>query len=720
MSSSNLFNDIFPTRIGVDNRQIFRIRVLKICDQLYSFGQLSEKQKEDVSQLLRSIPKDLRNIGDFGEILKLPLTMGDAPICHLINWMPKKGAKEISILKAFVFIAAICWQDKQDLDGTETTIADACRVVRQSEDTIGQEVLQLLNFSEGFAELCHSIEGQKENLNKESKLAKRLARLFTLLNAYHTDRQYIVQNDDTDVETELVFQEVTMSDDGDILEELKEVFKSGSGFSQEDIEEERCAEIYLRSNRDNQNESNFSLAQTRYQEKGIIHAYIRQNVPSPCDLNNMTQDEAEVLFKFWLYKIYSHDIGAFFLMLSLLLGQKISGLYENIKSSYLLDSGQLVWSLSLQLPTHDLSDVALEKSNEHTDEIKLVLPSFLSFEFSRARACKLELNEVKQKVSSCLQESNRAFKIKVAEGKIARHAYNYYLWSGEDEAVAAILTNRSPTNCSQLFYSAFDKAMLNPPFRKYLQNYFSYARPDERLYDLHVFTGPTGTYIRPKKEEVAELISTLYRAIDKHHNCKSFHNALIIYMWVVMALYTSHRPVNSPFDLFSDLANESAFIWMCDKFSKKELTFRLVSKSEWIKRNIERYYDHLKYIKIQCQNNKAVADYIDEANESKAPFFFAFRDGKPIEVSPKWLAEQLDEIWPFPLNFPRHVSRGTLQTRKVLPEQMDAFMGHGTLGKNPLGQYSGFSVSDLSNVTREIENSLEELKIKDIPVWRVK
>jgi hypothetical protein len=51
---------------------------------------------------------------------------------------------------------------------------------------------------------------------------------------------------------------------------------------------------------------------------------------------------------------------------------------------------------------------------------------------------------------------------------------------------------------------------------------------------------------------------------------------------------------------------------------------------------------------------------------------------------------------------------------------MDAFMGHGTVGKDPLGQYSGFSLSDLSNITREIEDSLEELKIKDILVWRVK
>ncbi|WP_417783999.1 hypothetical protein [Terasakiella pusilla] len=483
MTSSNLFNDFFPSSLEVDKRQFFKIRVLKICDQLFSSGQLTEKQKDDVSHLLRSIPKDLRNEGDAERGLKIPLTMGEAPICHLINWMPKKGDKEISPLKAFVFIAAICWQDEQDLDGTETTIADACRVVRQSEDGTGREVLQLLNFSGGFERLCHSIEQQKGKLNKES---------------------------------------------------------------------------------------------------------------------------------------------------------------------------------------------------------------------------------------------NQALKTKATEIKTSKHAYNYYLWSGEDEAVAAILTNRSPTNCTQLYYSSFDEAKLNTPFRTYLQKFFSYALPNEWLYELIVFSGPTGTHIRPKKEEIAKLLSILYLAMEKHHNYQSFHNALIVYMWIVMALYTSHRPVNSPFDLFSDLANESAFIWMCDKFSKKELTFRLVPKSKWIKRNIKRYSDHLKYIKIQCQSNKAVAAYIDEANENKAPFFFAFRDGKPIGVSPKWLAEQLDEIWPFPLNFPRHVSRGTLQTRKVLPEQMDAFMGHGTVGKDPLGQYSGFSLSDLSNITREIEDSLEELKIKDIPVWRVK
>jgi hypothetical protein len=720
MTSSNLFDDIFPNSIEVNKRQFFKIRVLKICDQLFSSGQLTEKQKDDVSHLLRSIPKDLRNEGDAERDLKIPLTMGEAPICHLINWMPKKSGKEISLLKAFVFIAAICWQDEQDLDGTETTIADACRVVRQSEDGTGQEVLQLLSFSGGFERLCHSIEQQKGKLNKESKLAKRLTKLFTLLNAYHSERSYIEQNDDTDIETELVLQDVILGDDGYSLKELKEIFKSGSGLSQEDFEEERCAEIYLRSNPTSQNESNFNLAQTRYREKGVIHAYIRQNIPSPCDLNNMTQDEAEVLFKFWLNKIYSQDIGALFLMLSLLLGQNAAELYEGLNSSYLLDGGELVWTLSPELPTHNLSDVALEKSNEHITEIELVLPSFLSCVVLGRRSSKIDLSEVKKEVRRCLKESNQAFKTKVTEVKISKHAYNYYLWSGEDEAVAAILTNRSPTNCTQLYYSSFDEVKLNTPFRTYLQKYFSYALPNEWLYELIVFSGPTGTHIRPKKEEIAKLLSILYLAMEKHHNYQSFHNALIVYMWIVMALYTSHRPVNSPFDLFSDLANESAFIWMCDKFSKKELTFRLVPKSKWIKRNIKRYSDHLKYIKIQCQNNKAVAAYIDKANENKAPFFFAFRDGKPIDVSPKWLAEQLDEIWPFPLNFPRHVSRGTLQTRKVLPEQMDAFMGHGTVGKDPLGQYSGFSLSDLSNITREIEDSLEELKIKDILVWRVK
>jgi hypothetical protein len=70
-------------------------------------------------------------------------------------------------------------------------------------------------------------------------------------------------------------------------------------------------------------------------------------------------------------------------------------------------------------------------------------------------------------------------------------------------------------------------------------------------------------------------------------------------------------------------------------------------------------------------------------------------------VAPKRLDQELQAIWPLPLNWGRHVQRSALT--KLPSDLVDAFMGHSDPGAEPFGPQSGLGLHDLSSLRDKLE-----------------
>jgi hypothetical protein len=74
----------------------------------------------------------------------------------------------------------------------------------------------------------------------------------------------------------------------------------------------------------------------------------------------------------------------------------------------------------------------------------------------------------------------------------------------------------------------------------------------------------------------------------------------------------------------------------------------------------------------------------------------------------------LRDVFPLPLNWPRHILRSALVARKAVSQVIDAAFGHGHLGEDGFGPGSGLSIDDLRTLSRQIEELLQSWSVIEV------
>ncbi|MGH8372854.1 MAG: hypothetical protein ACRETO_08985 [Gammaproteobacteria bacterium] len=101
----------------------------------------------------------------------------------------------------------------------------------------------------------------------------------------------------------------------------------------------------------------------------------------------------------------------------------------------------------------------------------------------------------------------------------------------------------------------------------------------------------------------------------------------------------------------------------------------------------------LRQFRSYSEHRSAFLKFMDDHELHIMPetWLFYMENGRAVPVTPGRLAGYLGSDYPFPLNAQRHYLRTRLRELGVAGTFVDALLGHGALGEEPYGRYSGIS-----------------------------
>ena len=196
------------------------------------------------------------------------------------------------------------------------------------------------------------------------------------------------------------------------------------------------------------------------------------------------------------------------------------------------------------------------------------------------------------------------------------------------------------------------------------------------------------------------------------------HNHYALYTYLVLSFATAQRPVRQSFESFRDFCEETSTFFIQDKDSPGHPTPRFVPAPPLAAEQLQHYRQYLTYLRKRLGGNRRQQRYVDAAIAGDAPFLFVFEDGAqrdPEPLSPGELDRLLADIAPLHLGWPRHFLRTHLIGRGVHDEVMQAFLGHGEMGQEPMARYSGLSMADLQDAAARVGQLAHDLGIRPLP-----
>ncbi|MDK8465670.1 hypothetical protein [Marinobacter sp. SS13-12] len=167
-----------------------------------------------------------------------------------------------------------------------------------------------------------------------------------------------------------------------------------------------------------------------------------------------------------------------------------------------------------------------------------------------------------------------------------------------------------------------------------------------------------------------------------------FHNSFTSYCVMMTLFGTGYRAVKDPIEDRRFLKLAPAFpawptLLIVDKTTDGYGHGRTVALADILVEQLTAYERHTEIVK-----SRSLALGLPQA--STGFFFYLTEDGRPERLTPTSLSAALS--WAYrnlPLNLNRHYLRAGLRRKQIPGPAVDRFMGHWTLGQEPMGRFSG-------------------------------
>ncbi|MCY4497666.1 MAG: site-specific integrase, partial [Rhodospirillaceae bacterium] len=182
------------------------------------------------------------------------------------------------------------------------------------------------------------------------------------------------------------------------------------------------------------------------------------------------------------------------------------------------------------------------------------------------------------------------------------------------------------------------------------------------------------------------------------------HNHYAAYTFLLLSMATGIRPVRQPFETFDDFCEETGVFYLQDKDTGGTESPRYVVGADFGIKQLDYYRSYLSRL-IMHLEDEGQCHYIEGALNGDAPFLFTLDDDRsvPAPLVPKRVSEILGQRLPMDLYATRHLLRTELVDRGVHDDVVQAFMGHGEMGREPFARYSALSMKDLQFASRKID-----------------
>lgn len=260
------------------------------------------------------------------------------------------------------------------------------------------------------------------------------------------------------------------------------------------------------------------------------------------------------------------------------------------------------------------------------------------------------------------------------------------LLPGSDHAVASLAQGRSNIFLAQtpVHYASFEADTLQRLCRLAWVHTAREAGRESQLNETFPAkcSRYVGTPLRPNLATVQNLIAAVKTFLTANARINSlaelveYHNAYVLYTFLVTAYCTGYRAVTSPFVSKNMYDPTTGFCVIRDKSSADFYHSRLVWLPELCIKQLESYYLHLETIK------KCSALPIIETSRKDGIYFFLTPDGRRETVRPANLKTHLAKFgFHLPVNVSRHFLKSELQENGCPSEIVEILLGHWRLGQ---------------------------------------
>lgn len=296
---------------------------------------------------------------------------------------------------------------------------------------------------------------------------------------------------------------------------------------------------------------------------------------------------------------------------------------------------------------------------------------------------------------------------------------------GADPAAIGVLTGQDPGTRAQMHYTGFSTGDLMELWETALTEGLG-LRPPPRPRSAPVI----GARQRMPKDVLRRIFGLLRSEIeaDRHSDpprpiaeLAAAHDRFAVYTLELLDFATGHRPVDAPYERFSDLDLEAGLLGIADKAARGGRAERIVALPPAAVTQLRHWIAHVAALQktLSWRTDPAIVARIGAALEGGprgAPlFFFLAPEGTIIEPARAEITARRRAVLPVQTNFARQMLRSHLVACGVAGEAIDASFGHARLGEEPWGAFATLSVADLRDVAAAAETLLHELGLTPCP-----
>jgi hypothetical protein len=288
--------------------------------------------------------------------------------------------------------------------------------------------------------------------------------------------------------------------------------------------------------------------------------------------------------------------------------------------------------------------------------------------------------------------------------------------AGLDSTIVAYLSGESPRNEPGLYYVTHDNAVIEQAYRDVLE-----ALPYSDLLFKRPVSHPVGSSLTVKNKAIRAFYQEAEQSFirlprSNRSDIVAFHNRYVALVCFSLMLQTGHRPVRAMFERLTDIDFSTGLLFVSDKEIRVASAGRIIPLAEVTLRQFEAWLSHVRSLRGQIEMRSPLVNSACQSALDGSDFLlFEIRDDasglSTSAVTPLFLIQQLNRnIWPFQLNWARHVQRRLLTS--VRGEFVDAWMGHAHPGAELFSPSSGASFHDLRELREALTKIYSDLGVR--------
>lgn len=409
------------------------------------------------------------------------------------------------------------------------------------------------------------------------------------------------------------------------------------------------------------------------------------------------------------------------LLLSLLTNTATNDLLdfnELFKSKYITRQDKrrvksnLLWTVHLDLP-NSARKFNNEKLESNTKYFYLPLPPILNSVLTNRFDKPYHEQGLNERIKFHGQNSGIAL---LSSGRISSALHTVLRRQIEDQTLADLICGYSPKHSSALYYCSHSASQIIDVYKKTVT--FLSAQTDFSTDYLDVtLKNSAGSQSVLKESAAVDFMRALLEKIETSENPIQKHNAITCWLWYVILLLTSIRPVNHAPGILSQIDLDVNLLWVSDKEGRNTRSGRIIPICNFLNRAINGYLNYLNSLKINlCLVDPQLADIIYQVEQKKYPLLFFHADAGWEAIKPVHIIKQTEGLPAYPLNWPRHFSRSFLIGHQ--PDFLiNAIFGHEEPDQEALHPFSSMPLQKLHQIASSYEMLANSLQLKLPKAW---